>query len=41
MGYDMVLHDLQSKIAETLTAYHRKPAVAAALADEPAASGES
>ena len=41
MGYDMVLHDLQSKIAETLTAYHRKPAVAAALADEQAASGES
>jgi hypothetical protein len=39
MGYDMVRHDLQAKIEETLSAYHRKPAVAA-TADEPAASQE-
>ena len=40
MGYDMVRHDLQSKIEETLSAYHRKPAVLAADAGEPAAAEE-
>jgi hypothetical protein len=32
MGYDMVKHDLQAKIADTLSAYHRTPAVAEPLA---------
>ncbi len=41
MGYDMVRHDLQAKIADTLSAYHGAPAspVAAAPATTPAASG--
>jgi phosphate acyltransferase len=30
MGYDMVKHDLQAKIAETLAAYHRSPVAEAA-----------
>ena len=37
MGYDMVRHDLQAKIADTLSAYHGAPAAAAA--PTPAASG--
>jgi phosphate acyltransferase len=35
MGYDMVKHDLQAKIAETLSAYHGVPAAAAASAAVP------
>jgi phosphate acyltransferase len=34
MGYDMVRHDLMSKITETLSAYHRTPVVAPAPAEE-------
>ncbi len=37
MGYDMVRHDLQAKIAETLRAYHRAPAAPSAKAAEAAA----
>jgi phosphate acyltransferase len=39
MGYDMVLHDLQAKIAETLSAYHRTPTAPPVAAETMATEG--
>jgi phosphate acyltransferase len=38
LGYDMVRHDLQAKISETLSAYHGGPAAAAAAVPEVSAA---